>query len=76
MKLSVSLPDADVAFIDDFAARSGEPSRSSVLQRAVRLLRMAELDSAYEGAYREWEAGEDAQLWEATAADGLADAPR
>jgi hypothetical protein len=76
MKLSVSLPDDDVAFVDEYARRIGGDSRSSVLHRAIGLLRMAELESAYTEAWDEWAASEDAELWDAATGDGLADAPR
>lgn len=76
MKLSVSLPDDDVTYVDEYARRVGAPSRSSVLHRAIELLRMSEMEDAYEAAWDEWEAGDDARLWEKTAADGISDAPR
>lgn len=76
MKVSVSLPEDDVAFVDEYAARSGTSSRSSVVHHAITLLRMAELEEAYVDAWREWEVSEDAASWEATSADGLTDAQR
>ena len=76
MKLSVSLPDEDVTFVDEYAHRTGGGSRSSVLHRAIGLLRMAELESAYSDAWDEWAASEDARLWDQTAGDGIADAAR
>lgn len=39
MKLSVSLPDEDVRFLDDYAAAHGSGSRSAAVQKAVRLPR-------------------------------------
>ena len=71
MKLSVSLPDEDVEFLDAYAAEQGFPSRSAVVHRAVRLLRASELGAAYEDAWDEWEAAGEADAWEATTADGL-----
>jgi Arc/MetJ-type ribon-helix-helix transcriptional regulator len=50
MKLSVSLPDDDVEFLDSYAQAQGLPSRSAALHKAVRLLRGAELAPAYEDA--------------------------
>lgn len=70
MKLSVSLPDDDVEFLDDYVARKGSGTRSAALQRAVQLLRAAELGPAYEAAWREWSDG-DAAAWEPTTLDGL-----
>lgn len=72
MKVSVSLPDADVEFLDAYAQSQGLDSRSAALQKAVRLLRASELGAAYEGAWTDWVESEDAGLWEAATADGLA----
>jgi Arc/MetJ-type ribon-helix-helix transcriptional regulator len=71
MKLSVSLPDEDVDFLDTYAQTQGFASRSAVVHKAVRLLRASELGPAYEDAWSEWSNGNDAELWEATASDGL-----
>lgn len=71
MKLSVSLPDDDVAFLDDYARTRGIESRSATLHRAVRLLRASELGSAYAQAWQEWaEDEETASLWDSAIADG------
>ena len=72
MKVSVSLPDEDVEFLDMYAERGGFASRSAVLHKAVRLLRATELGAAYEDAWAEWDAAGDGVLWEPTAADGQA----
>jgi Arc/MetJ-type ribon-helix-helix transcriptional regulator len=76
MKMSVSLPQEDVAFIDEYAERVGAQSRSSVLHHAVTLLRMSELETAYAAAFEEWHDSEDRLLWDNAVSDGLADAPR
>lgn len=70
MKVSVSLPDDDVEFLDTYAEREGISSRSAVLHKAVRLLRASELGAAYEDAWTEWEAGDDEVLWDVTTGDG------
>lgn len=72
MKLSISLPDEDVEFLDAYAEAQGIPSRSAVMHKAVRLLRASGLGAAYEAAWDEWAASGDAAAWEATAADGIA----
>lgn len=72
MKLSVSLPDDDVAYLDAYAEAQGLGSRSAALQRAVRLLRASELGAAYEDAWSEWSESDDAGLWDAVSSDGLA----
>ena len=72
MKVSISLSEAEVEFVDEYAKAQGFPSRSAVIQRAVRLLKAAELGGAYALAWQEWESSADAEAWEGTAADGLA----
>ena len=76
VKLSVSLSESEVAALDKYARAAGLKSRSAAIQQAIRLIGDAELQSAYEEAWREWETAGDADAWESTAADGLADAPR
>lgn len=70
MKLSVSIADEDIEFIDRYASDHGVGSRSGVVQRAVALLRSAQLGDDYAAAWAEWSAT-DADAWEPTAADGL-----
>ncbi len=69
MKVSVSLPDEDVEFLDSYAQAQGLPSRSAVLHKAVRLLRGAELAPAYEDAFVAWDESEDSADWDITAGD-------
>lgn len=76
MKLSVSLPDEDVAILDEFARTRGLPSRSAALHHAVGMLRLPGLERDYEAAWNEWEASGDQATWDATAADGAGDAAR
>ena len=76
MKLSVSLPDEDVATLDDYARAQGLKSRSAALRRAIRMLRHPALEQDYAAAWDAWEASGEEAAWEATAADGLADAAR
>ena len=76
MKLSVSLPAEDVAALDEYARAAGLKSRSAAVQRAIRLLRNPELEADYALAWDEWEASGEQAAWDATAADGLADAAR
>ena len=70
MKVSVSLPDDDVAFLDRYAERLGIGSRSAAVQRAVDLLRAEELGPAYADAWETW-AADEADAWDTTIADGL-----
>lgn len=71
MKVSVSLPDEDVQFLDEYAAAHGIGSRSAAVQKAVRLLRAAGLGSAYEGAWSDWETSDESDAWDSALADGL-----
>ncbi len=71
MKVSVSLPDADVEYLDAYARSQGLDSRSAALHKAVRLLRASELGAAYEEAWADWAPSDDGELWESAAADGL-----
>lgn len=71
MKVSVSLPDDDVAYLDAYARAQGLESRSAALLKAVRLLRASELGAAYEEAWADWAESDDGELWDATVADGL-----
>jgi Arc/MetJ-type ribon-helix-helix transcriptional regulator len=72
MKVSVSLPDEDVEFLDQYAKTQGYDSRSAVLHKAVRLLRAAELGADYANAWDEWSESGDAADWDAVVVDGLA----
>ena len=71
MKVSVSLPADDVEFLDAYARAENYDSRSSVLHQAVALLRASRLGDAYEGAWREWQASGEAEVWEAPVGDGV-----
>ncbi len=70
MKVSVSLPDEDVEFLDEYARTRGFRSRSAVVHKAVRLLRSAELGAAYADAWIEWSDSGEADLWDPAAGDG------
>jgi antitoxin MazE9 len=71
MKLSVSLPDEDVALLDEYARKSGLRSRSAAIHRAVRLLRESGLEEDYAAAWQEWDRSGEREMWESTAGDGL-----
>jgi Arc/MetJ-type ribon-helix-helix transcriptional regulator len=72
MKVSVSLPEEDVAFLDTYASTKGFLSRSAVVHKAVRLLRASGLGAAYEDAWQEWAAEGQDSIWDVTINDGLA----
>lgn len=71
MKVSVSLAGEDVEFLDAYAATHAFPSRSAVVQQAIRVLREGELGDAYGPAWEEWARSGEAEAWEPTTADGL-----
>lgn len=71
MKISVSLPEDDVHFVDDYAEQEGITTRSAVVHRAIRLLRSASLGHAYELAWEEWSATGEAAIWEPAVADAI-----
>jgi len=71
MKVSVSLPEEDVEFLDSYARAQGIESRSAAVHKAVGLLRASQLASAYEEAWGTWSASGDADAWDRAVADGL-----
>lgn len=75
VKVSVSIPEDDLSFIDQYASEHDVESRSAVVQRAVSLLRASELGQDYAEAWAEWDDG-DGPGWESVVAGGFADAAR
>jgi Arc/MetJ-type ribon-helix-helix transcriptional regulator len=71
MKVSVSLSDDDVEFLDSYAQAQGLNSRSAALHKAIGLLRTAQLAAAYEDAWDSWVTSGDAAAWETAADNGL-----
>ena len=71
MKVSVSLPGEDVAFLDEYATSHACASRSAAVHHAIQALRHRALDSAYEGAWAEWEDGDEAATWDTAVGDGV-----
>lgn len=67
-KLSVSLPVPLVQFIESYQVTHQCRSRSQVIERALELLRMQELEDAYRQAAEEVD-----PAWESAIADGLSD---
>jgi len=72
MKISISLPDDDVRFLDEYAQTQGFASRSAVLRSAVRILRSSKLGDAYADAWEQWSVSGEADVWETATSDGLA----
>lgn len=72
MKLSVSVPSDDVAFLDAYAAEHALGSRSAALHHAIRALRVSGLRGSYAEAWSDWNADGDAEAWGTTIGDGTA----
>lgn len=70
MKISVSLPEEDVEFLDAYAKARGIPSRSAAVTRAIRSLRVLELSEDYADAWQEWSEDSE-QAWSVATADGV-----
>ena len=57
-KLSISLPMSLVQFIESYKAAYQYKSRSQVIQEALKLLRLRELEAFYQQASEEVKVGE------------------
>ena len=71
VKVSISLPKADIEFLNSYARGQGIASRSAAIHDAVGLLRNAQLGDAYEEAWYAWASTGDAGEWEPVTSDGL-----
>ena len=71
MKVSVSISDSDLEFLENYARSHAIASRSAVVQKAIQLLRYSELSQHYEAAFNEWERDGESRVWDAVATDGL-----
>ena len=69
MKVSVSIPDEDVEFLDNYTKIHHVASRSAVLQRAIRLLRASELSEDYAAAFTEWIDDPTNEAWDNAVVD-------
>ena len=70
VKLSISLSDEDVEFIDAWAEQAGLSSRSAVVQQALARLRASDMLGDYADAWDEWQAEGDDESWDAASGDG------
>jgi Arc/MetJ-type ribon-helix-helix transcriptional regulator len=76
MRLSVSLPDDDVALLDEYVRTGGLKGRSAVIRHALQLLRQTELEQDYAAAWDDWETSGEQSSWEPVAGDGMTDLSR
>ena len=71
-KVSLSLDERDVVFLDEETLGGRFPSRSAAVHEAVRLLRESLLADAYAEAYGEWNESGEEGAWDAASLDGIA----
>ena len=76
MKVSVSLSENDIDFLDKLTRDGTYASRSAAVAAAVRLLRQRDLTEAYADATKEWVASGEAAAWEGATGDGIAEEER
>lgn len=71
MKISVSLSEADKAYLDAQTAAGAFESRSAAISAAIARLRQGDLGAAYDEAFSEWQKSGEADAWEPVTSDGL-----
>ncbi|GAB2922861.1 antitoxin [Streptomyces mayteni] len=71
MKTSMSLPQDDLVFMDQYAARTSAASRSAVTHAAIDVLRAAALEADYVAAFEKWSDSDDSAIWDQATGDGL-----
>ena len=67
VKLSISLPDEDVEYLDALDA----PSRSAAVHQAIVRARQASLEADYSEAFKEWHESSNARAWDSHNPDGI-----
>ena len=73
VKVSTTLPERDVDFIERYTIRNNLPNRAAAYQAAVRALRHEDLMRQYEEADKEWYESGEVEVWECTVGDGIED---
>ncbi len=68
-KLSVSIDQQLLTFLEGYQHEHKIKSKSEVISEALRLLRERELETQYAAAMQEWQG--EAEAWEAVTGDGL-----
>ena len=71
MKLSISLREEDLEFVDAQTKAGVFPSRSAVFHAAIGLLRDRQYVDSYAAAWDEWDAADDEHVWDAATGDGI-----
>lgn len=70
-KVSISLSDEDIAYLDGEVVEGRFASRSAAAQHAIHLLRESALADAYAEAYGAWDDADESSLWDAATGDGV-----
>jgi Arc/MetJ-type ribon-helix-helix transcriptional regulator len=71
MKLSISVPDEQMALIDRVMTAQGLTSRSAAIQQGIELWLNQALVDDYAAAFKEWDRSGDSTAWETVVGDGL-----
>jgi Arc/MetJ-type ribon-helix-helix transcriptional regulator len=71
MKLSISVPDAQMELLDRVVELRGLVSRSAAIQQGIDMLLNDALVADYKAAFAEWDDHGDAAVWDAVSNDGL-----
>lgn len=71
MKISISVEEKDLTFLDKHANDHSLGNRSAAMRRAIDALRKEELAWQYEQAFTEWEGSEDQKFWDRFSGDGI-----
>jgi hypothetical protein len=71
VKLSTTLPAADLDFLESYSNRHKLPSRAAGFHAAIKALREQELYEQYLAADREWYDSGNAAAWNTTTGDGV-----
>lgn len=71
MKVSISLSDADLAYLDAETAAGRYASRSAAVAAAIGWMRRGDLVAIYDQAFDDWADSGEAEVWDPTAGDGI-----
>ncbi len=71
MKISVSLAEDELEFIDEQTRVGRYPTRSAALRAAIGLLRDREYTDSYAAAWDEWDESGDGAAWSVASPDGI-----
>lgn len=73
MKVSISLTERQLEFIDEKVERGVYASRSAAMAAAIRRLQERDLVREYAEEYEGLRASGEIEMWDSTLMDGLAD---